>query len=255
MKILIAEDEANIAKGIGAILQTNTPHKHRIVFAENGLEALRLAEAFNPDLVISDIRMLHMNGIEFIENLKGQNPSCKVIIISGYSNFEYAQRALRVGAMDYLLKPIDKERLLELVDKVRGELNNKIASEINSVLTNHEYFNLDFDKEEYPRSLKKIIAFLKKNYMLDVSLQMIGKELMLHPNYISSLVNKHLKVSLNYIINYIRLLKSCELLSTTDMSIAEISYIVGYNNERRIYSAFRKNLNSSPGDFRKTRLH
>ena len=252
MKILIAEDEINIAKGIESILQSNTLHKHRIVLAENGLKALEISKTLCPDLVISDIRMLQMSGLDFIENLKKLDFPCEVIVISGYSNFEYAQRALRAGAIDYLLKPIDKERLLEQVDKVQKNLTAKHASDIKLNQVGHEFFCLDFEKKEYPHSLKKVISFIKKNYMLDISLQMLSEELMFHPNYISSLISKHFKVPLSYIINYIRLLKACELLGATDMSIAEISYVVGYNNERRIYSAFRKYLDTSPGDFRKS---
>ena len=256
MKILIAEDELSIAKGIESILQLHTLHKHNIVLAENGLKALEIAKDFNPDLVISDIRMYHMDGLEFVENLKKHIVDCKIIIISGYENFEYAQRSLRAGAMDYLLKPIDKQRLLELVDQVTEELkerlNDKYPSADSRFQHKNDFFKLEFDKQAYPESLKKIVAFIKKKYTQDISLQILSEELMLHPNYISALINKHFEVSLNHILNYIRLEKACELLSTTDMSIAEISYLVGYNNERRIYNAFRKYLNSSPGDFRKS---
>jgi YesN/AraC family two-component response regulator len=251
MRILIAEDEESIAKGIESILQAEAQYKHQILFAENGQQALQIASSTSLDLIITDIRMFRMTGIEFIEQLKKHNITCKIIIISGYSNFEYVQRALRVGVMDYLLKPIDKKRLLELVDQVWRELPEKYVSKTIANPINHDFFNLDFEKEEYPRSLQKVVGFIVKNYTLDLSLQMLSEELMLHPNYISTLINKHFMVSFNYVLDYIRLEKACELLVTTDMTIAEISHLVGYNNERRLYTAFRKRLRSSPGDFRK----
>lgn len=251
MKILVAEDEISIARGIESIIQSQAQQKHKFAFAENGLEALEIAKTFHPDLIITDIRMFRMTGLEFIEKLKEIHPTCKVIIVTGYSHFKYVQQALRLGVMDYLLKPIDKQRLLELVNQVWSDLPETYSRQKTSRAVFHDFFCLDFEHEDYPHSLKKVIRFIQKNYVLDISLHMLSEKLLLHPNYISTLINKHFKVSFNYVLDHVRLEKACELLSNTDKTIAEISYLVGYNNERRLYHAFRKRLNSSPGDFRK----
>ena len=252
MRILIVEDEQSIASGIASILQTQPQYKCDISFAENGREALTLLEHSSPfDLIVSDIRMFHMTGLEFVEQLRARNILTKVIIISGYDSFNYVQRAIRAGVMDYLLKPIDKQHLLALVDKVWRELPHEYAGGANVAQFSHAFFNLDFEKDECPSSLRKIVAFIRKNYALDLSLQMLSEELMLHPNYISTLINKHFKVSFNHILDYVRLEKACTLLTSTNMTIAEVSYLVGYNNERRLYTAFRRRLGDSPGDFRK----
>ena len=252
MRILIVEDEQSIAKGIASILHSQPQYKCDISFAENGREAIELLDYSPPlDLIISDIRMFHMTGLEFVETLREKNITTKVIIISGYDYFQYVQRALRAGVLDYLLKPIDKQQLLALVDKVWKELPQEYAGTTNVVPFSHDFFSLDFENEEYPSSLRKIVAFIRKNYSLDLSLQMLSEELMLHPNYISTLINKHYKVSFSHVLDYVRLEKACTLLTSTDMTIAEVSYLVGYNNERRLYTAFRRRLGESPGDFRK----
>lgn len=251
MKILIAEDEKNIARGIAVILQSQQNYKCQIRLAENGREALEIAESFRPDLVITDIRMFHLNGLQLAEQLKERNICDKVIIISGYSRFEYAQKALRINVMDYLLKPIDKQQLLQLVDKVWKRLPSNYASIATLQKPNHSFFNLDLDNTDYPGSLKKVISYIKENYMHDLSLQIISEELMLHPNYISSLINKYTHVNFSYLLDYVRLEKACELLiSSPDMKISKISYLVGYNDERRLYNAFHKRLSCTPGDFR-----
>lgn len=252
MKILIAEDEETIAKGIAAILQMREEYRCRIKFAENGKEALELAEMFRPDLVITDVRMFQMTGLELVEQLKERGLCTKVIIISGYSNFEYAQKALRMNVIDYLLKPIDKQQLLYLVDQIWAELPSNYGIARSRVPSGFSFFELNLDQAEYPASLKKAITFLRKNYMNDISLQSLSEELMLHPNYISALINKHIQVNFNYLLDYVRLQKACELLLQPEMTIAEISYIAGYNNERRLYHAFQKRLRCTPGDFRKS---
>ena len=253
MKILIAEDEKNIAKGIETIIREKTEHKNQFLFAENGMEALELAYSSQPDLIITDIRMFKMTGLDFIEQLRKSDIKSKVIIISGYSNFDYAQKACRMGVMDYLLKPIDKQRLLELVEQVWQELPKTYASSLTWDQTHiaHDFFNLNLDNDSYPDSLKRIINFIRRDYTQDLCLQALSEELLLHPNYISTLVNKHLHVSFNYILDYVRLEKACELLLFSDMTITYITHLVGYNNERRLYHAFKKKLGCSPGTFRK----
>ncbi len=92
---------------------------------------------------------------------------------------------------------------------------------------------------------------MKKNYMNDISLQTLSDELMLHPCYISSLFSKYTGNSFKSLLEYIRIKKAAEfLLFEQNITMSEISYLVGYNNERRLYDAFQKRLNCTPGDFR-----
>lgn len=251
MKILIAEDEENIAKGIASMLKPQKQYKCQIRFAGNGQEALEIAEEFRPDLVITDIRMFHMTGLELAEALNERKICSNVIIVSGYSTFDYAQKAIRANVMDYLVKPVDRQHLLALVDKVWKELPAKYVTPANGGLLEYEFFSLDLDSEDYPGSLQKAIRFLRKNYMLDMSLQILSEELMMHPNYISTLIAKHTQRNFSYLLDYIRLEKACELLvSAPDLTISEVSYLVGYNNERRLYNAFQKRLSCTPKDFK-----
>lgn len=252
MKILIVEDEINIAKGIASVLCSQEKYKCQIQYADNGKSALEMTENFHPDIVITDVKMPGITGLQLAEQLKQRNICSKVVIISGYGKFEYAQKALRANVMDYLLKPVDKQHLLDLVERVWRELPSNYALNKRDIILNHVFFNLDLDYGEYPESLKKAIDFIKRKYMEDISIMTLSEELMLHPNYLSTLINKHLKVNFSHLLDYIRLEVACKLLlSEPDMTISEISYVVGYNNERRLYNAFSKRLNCTPGDFRK----
>jgi len=251
MKILIAEDESNIAEGIASILSSQTTFKCQIKLTEDGKDALTVARSFHPDLVIADIRMPLINGLELAEYLKNENICSKVIIISGYSVFEYAQTALRHKVMDYLLKPIDKNHLLYLVNEVYDQLPSSQLNSANWKLPDIPYFSLNLNHKDFPTSLQKIISCIRKNYMRDISLQTLSDELMLHPNYISTLINRYTGVSFTYLLDFIRLQKACGLiLFESDITIAEISYIAGYNSERRLYYAFQKRLNCTPGEFK-----
>lgn len=251
MKILIVDDESYICQGIKSILLAEENLKCQIETSLNSREALEFARHFHPDLVISDIRVQPINGLEFVKILKDENICQKVIMISGYSTFEYAHTALRYNVMDYLLKPIDKKYLLNLVYQVWESLPDTYSG-AHIALPDIPYFQIELSRTDFPASLKKVIQYIQDNYMKDISLQILSDETMLHPGYISSLINKYLHISLTELLDHIRIKKACELLLLEDqITISEVSYLVGYSNERRLYNAFSKRLGMTPGDFRK----
>lgn len=114
-KILVADDERFIRQGIISILCKNIEDEMIYVEASNGIEALDCANRENPDLIITDICMPGCDGLEFISRLKEPNQKAPVIILSGYENFEYAKRAIKLGVKEYVMKPIKKAEFIELI--------------------------------------------------------------------------------------------------------------------------------------------
>lgn len=117
MRIVIVEDEVKIREGMGKLIQSQTEH---IVLGEasNGAEGLEMILRFKPDLVITDIRMPRMDGLEMIRELYERKIPVHTIILSGYSEFEYAQKGIRYGVDDYLLKPLAAEDVQEMLAKI-----------------------------------------------------------------------------------------------------------------------------------------
>ncbi|QGQ95946.1 response regulator [Paenibacillus psychroresistens] len=118
MKVLILDDETIQRKGIIAKIQTYALPLMIIGEAGDGEEGLQLIKQEMPDIVITDIRMPEMNGLDFIEQALEQNPQIFFIIVSGYSDFEYAKRAMKYGISDYILKPVDEIELHHVLSKV-----------------------------------------------------------------------------------------------------------------------------------------
>lgn len=252
MKILIVEDEKNIREGIQKVLCMNLTIPFKVKSCANGLTALSVCETYFPDLVITDIVMPDLTGLELIRQLKERGLCRNFIILSGYDNFSYAQQAIRYDVIDYLLKPLDNQQLLDQIQKIYNNLLHTTPRTVPRPFIELEYFHWNLDASDMPSSLHRIIGYIQKNYMKDISLQSISEELFFHTSYISSLINKYTGHSFTYLLDYIRIRKSVELLlGEPDMSIAEISDLVGYNNERRLYAAFQKHLRTTPGDFRK----
>lgn len=251
MKILIVEDEKNIALGIADILKNLCPIPCSIQYATDGQVACDNYMNSNINIILTDIRMQQMNGLDMIELFHKKNKDIQFIVISGYDDFSYAQRAIRYNVIDYLLKPIDTNTLLSAIQKAYDKLPEIYQKKMNRMLPPIPYFQFQLVNEEYPSSLKKIIDYLQRNYMTDVSLQSFSEEYMMNPNYLSTIIKKYTGYNFSYLIDFIRLSKAAELLLyEVDLSISEISYLVGYNNERRLYQAFQKRLNCTPGKFR-----
>ena len=125
-RVLIVDDEPWVAYGIKALIDWESLGYTVIGEAYNGLTALETIMEKKPEVVISDIRMPGLNGIELLESKSTRSSlETKVILISGYAEFEYAQKALRLGAFDYLLKQVDKDKLTDTLLRLKTELAEK----------------------------------------------------------------------------------------------------------------------------------
>lgn len=133
IKLLIAEDEYFVRRGIVSSIDWESMGIEVCGEAENGAEALEMAKKSKPHIILTDIRMPVMDGLEFISNLKLSQPNVKVIIFSGYSDFSYAMRAIRLGVNEYLLKPINMDELIRVIT----ELRNNIIEELNQLSKKH----------------------------------------------------------------------------------------------------------------------
>jgi two-component system response regulator YesN len=124
-KVLIVDDEPWVAYGITQLVDWESLGYTVIGEAYNGLTALEMIIEKKPEVVISDIRMPGLNGIELLESINEKGLETKVILISGYAEFEYAQKALRLGAFDYLLKQVDKDKLTDTLLHLKNALMDK----------------------------------------------------------------------------------------------------------------------------------
>lgn len=130
MKILLVEDEQKTLMGIAKLIMDMPAEYELAGQARSGEEGLQKAIALHPDLIITDIQMSKMSGLDMIQELKERKLECRYIILSGYAEFSYARRAITLGSLDYLLKPVTRQTLKEALDQVRKvmeEEERKIA--------------------------------------------------------------------------------------------------------------------------------
>ena len=126
-RVLLVDDEEDIRMGISRKMDWESLGFSLAGEAENGAEALELAEQLRPDVVLTDIKMPFMDGLELCAQLRQTLPAAKVVVFSGFDDFECARQAMRMNVFEYILKPINAPELSEVMTRLKGELDRQLA--------------------------------------------------------------------------------------------------------------------------------
>lgn len=151
LKVIIADDEKWVRTTIRTLIPFEKLDMKLVGEASNGIEALELCKVYEPDIILTDIMMPGLTGLDLIKELKRSRSQVKIAIISGYSDFEYAKTAMRSGITDYLLKPLEENELLQVLERFKQE----IEEELRLTLRN------DLGKEQ----LKLAVPVLKEAFL------------------------------------------------------------------------------------------
>ena len=124
-RVLLVEDEISIREGIRDIIEWERLGFHFAAEANNGREALEIFDRIRPDLVITDIRMPQCGGLELIAAVRERSRETKVVIITGFADFDYARQAIKLNVKDYLLKPVSPGEFTALLKQLKAELDSR----------------------------------------------------------------------------------------------------------------------------------
>lgn len=239
INVYIADDEVWITLGLKKLLEKLDINAYVVGTANNGLTAKEELAHFKPDVLFADIRMPGLSGLELLQVVPEISPDTKVVIISGYAEFSYAQEAVQHHAFDYLLKPIKEEELSRVMNAIlrdRGE-------------------GLEEDDEKAPVSEKMIdnvISEIREHYMEDISLTSLSTKYNISMGHLSKMIKEQLQVNFSDYIASLRIQRAKELLRDDSLSIQEISEIVGYNDYFYFTKVFKKIEGISPSKYRKS---
>lgn len=156
-RILIADDEEQIREGIIKKIDWEKIGYTIVGSAENGLDALEKAEHLRPDVVMTDIKMPFMGGLELGEKLRAAMPTVKLIIFSGFDEFEYAQQAIKLHAAEYILKPINAEELTETLKRIKLQIDREVSEKRNVEVLKKQY------EESLPAMREQFLTDLIEN--------------------------------------------------------------------------------------------
>ncbi|MBB6482130.1 response regulator transcription factor [Spirochaeta isovalerica] len=140
-EVLVIDDEPWSRQLVISLIEWNRLDLQLAGEAEDASQAMLMIESLNPAIALTDMRMPGMDGDEFLRELEVRFPEVKIIVLSGYDDFNYLQQALRSGAVDYLLKPVDRDQLNTTLEKCTGELKSRLLQEQTLVFSNSARLN------------------------------------------------------------------------------------------------------------------
>lgn len=235
MKILVVEDELHIRNGIVRLL-SNISDSYRVVEgAENGYEGLLCARNYEPDVVISDIKMPKMDGLRMIEEIQALNLHPVFVLLTGYAEFEYARTALRLGVSEYLLKPISVDALTETLRRVEKSLQPEAAVQEEA----------QGGGAAYSPAVADMLQTIRSQYGQMLRLDQFAEKYKMTPEYLSTLFTREThKTFSNYLKDY-RIEQAKRLLESSGLKIYEIASRVGYPEQKYFSKVFHETVGVS----------
>ncbi len=237
---LIAEDEPLLLRALERHIACLDIGFVPAFKAQNGKEALAILQSEDIHLVISDIIMPVMTGLELLEYVNRHLPSVPFVVLSGHADFDYAREALRNGAMDYVLKPITEEKIESVLQKAKLTLGAR--------------YRLLEDESLGGQSALKAIeyarAYIKAHFKEQIDFAALSKSLGFSSAYLTKLFNKYEKCAPIKYLTELRIREAKQLLHNTGLSIREVGALVGYENQFYFSRVFRKASGQTPSEYR-----
>lgn len=244
-KLIIIDDEPIIRNGLYSEIDWESINVHPLTPASCGDEAVKICQKFSPDIAIVDISLPDISGLELIQIMRKNNPDMKCIILSGYDNFEYAQKAIDIKVNKYLLKPADPE---EILLSVKSLLFDSGSQPEKSDVTHIE--NVSSSPFDNNIIIDEIILYLKEFYSNKIVFGDLAKRYRISASHLSTTFKKLTGISITDYLCNIRVSEAKKLLIETNLRINEISRKVGIDDELYFSRIFRKSTGLSPKQYR-----
>lgn len=249
-KILIADDEAMEREVLTDLVTRRFAHEVEVHTAENGRRAHDMALLLGVDLILMDIEMPGVNGLEAARQVIAKLPGCKVIFVTAYGLFQYAYEAMRLGACGYILKPVVPDEAEGVIRKALAQIETerKLADMVPAAVESAP------EQDAAPAApggkmellMQQVKTYIDENYMYELSLDSVGDILNISPAYLSSQFKKCLHVGFLDYLTEARIRAACELLTDPLRSTTEVAGMVGYEDASYFARAFKKRTGQTP---------
>lgn len=246
LRVLVVDDENLVRKGIVMGIDWASLDCMVVAEASNGLEGLLAAQKYKPDLIIADIRMPKMDGIEMLNQLRKEREDTHVIFLTAYSDFSYAQTAIKLSASDYLLKPFQDGELEETILRVQKKIKeskkqkNTDLNDVSDVL-----------KKGYKsKYVTGAIDFISNHYNdRKLSIDTIAESLGISGGHLSHIFKKETEYTLMSYITHCRVHAAKNLLRDCRYKVYEVAEMVGYRDITYFSSMFKNMVGMTPSEY------
>lgn len=252
-RAMIIDDEPIIVQGLSRSVPWEKYNCEVVATANDGVEGKQLIEEYRPNLIFLDICMPEMDGLTMIAGLKSEFPDLEVSILTGFRDFDYAQRAIRLGVTRFLLKPSNMEELEEAIQTMTDNLKAKNieAGEAKDIeeeaAEEHESVASSF-------IVKNALQYIEENYTQKLKLADVAEKTYVSQWHLSKLLNRHTGQNFSEILNNVRIEKAKELLKDPSLRIGDIAEEVGFLDMAHFSRVFKKQMGISANEYRNTVL-
>ncbi len=250
IKVLIVEDEDIIRQGL--VSRFNWLNMGAVVVADakNGEVGLSKIKEFAPDVIITDIKMPKLDGLEMLKKAKELGYMFESIVLTSYTEFDFAKKSIDLKVFDYILKPVSEEKLFDTIKAISEKLEqdrhkdqlNRSAKNIFKVLDVANIYNVSSDNTYVTYALDRV----KKYYSKKISITIIANELSVSPSYLSRVFKKVTNTTFLEFLNRYRVVVAMELLNSSKYKVYEVSSMVGFIEYKHFYKIFKKYTGFSP---------
>lgn len=268
--ILLADDEPIERMALAKRLKKHFGEECRICQAENGKEALESFRRNRCQVVIMDIAMPEMNGVDAAEQIRAMDSECSIIFLSAYDDFAYARKAIQIRALDYLLKPCEDEDLVAVIEEAvhQAERRSRQPGErrlVQDMPTEEEGGRQEPDQrlesaraaarehaavERMAQAAEKIRDYLQKNYMKEISMQEAARMMEYSDAYFCKLFKQCFGQNFTTYLTVLRVNEAKKLLEDPLANIREVSLKVGYYDSNYFAKVFKRYTGMIPSDYR-----
>jgi len=244
LRLLIVDDEALVRRGIKSLVDFESLAIGEVEEAANGQEALDMFMTFKPHIILADINMPKMDGLTLAKEVKARNARVKIALVTGYDYFDYALQALKLGVDDYILKPISKKDIEEVLKKLILKLE---AEAIEGEKARLKQGLVESHQDE----LSSLEALVKDHkFQADFSLKKLGEMMGYNPNYLSGLFKKQYGMTFQDYLIHSRIEQAKILLLSTNLKNYEIAESVGFTDVNYFGTRFKKIVGLSPKQYK-----
>ena len=242
LKVVIVEDEYYVRKGIINSFDWGELDCEVVGEAANGKKGSEIIEELRPDIVITDIEMPVMDGIEMVRLLKNKRIEAGYIFLTAHQKFTYVHSALKLEAVDYLLKPFRYEDLKNSIEKVREKLQS------GSSLSQEK---IEIEKEIQAKNnyIKEAVLYVRNNYGKDISNITAAEYLDINSAYFCRLFKKETGYTFGQYLTHYRVNVAAGLLANFDIRVAEVAEQVGYTDSNYFSQIFKKIMGITPKEY------
>jgi two-component system, response regulator YesN len=245
--LFIVDDDGWIINGLKSIINWEDYGFKIIGEASDGFTAQDKIQELKPDLVITDIMMPELSGLEMMLQLASKNIKPEFVVLSGYAEFAYAKEACKLGAFDYLLKPLEEEVLLDTLERFKQKFY--IMNDVEELPVNM----VSIPKTTSNKTLNRILSYINANYSSKLHLYEIAEQFHFNTNYISQLFSKELGISFSEYVTQYRMDMAEKLLLESNAPVKVICSQVGIGDYFYFNRLFKKYKMVTPNQLRVNR--